>query len=171
MSNAKHTYGAEVRWQRAAHEAFTDQRYSRRHRLVFDGGAEVAGSSSPSVVPLPMSDAAAVDPEEAFVASLAACHMLWFLSLAAQQGYVVDSYRDAAVGMMTKNHQGKLWISTVTLRPEVRFGGARRPDEATLRRLHHRAHEDCFIANSVKTEVLCEPVPPSPDMGLPTSAH
>ena len=153
-----HEYGAEVQWQRAPHEAFTDQRYSRKHSLRFDGGTEVPGSSSPSVVPLPMSDAAAVDPEEAFVASLAACHMLWFLSLAAQQGHVVDSYRDSAVGVMTKNASGKLWISTVTLRPEVRFGGERPPSTEALLQLHHRAHEECFIANSVKSEVRCEPL-------------
>ena len=107
MSQLTHRYGAEVLWQRAAGEAFTDNRYSRRHRLRFDGGTEVPGSSSPSVVPLPMSDASAVDPEEAFVASLAACHMLWFLSLAAQQGFVVDRYRDAAVGVMTKQRRGQ----------------------------------------------------------------
>ena len=153
MNAKRHEYRAEVLWQRAAHEAFTDQRYSRRHRLAFDGGIEVAGSSSPSVVPLPMSDAAAVDPEEAFVASLAACHMLWFLSIAAQLGFVVDRYRDAAVGAMTRNDAGKLWISTVTLRPEVSFGGAAPPTHDELLRLHHRAHEECFIANSVKTEV------------------
>jgi len=158
MSKGRHEYGAEVRWQRAAHEAFTDNRYSRRHQLRFDGGTEVPGSSSPSVVPLPMSDPAAVDPEEAFVAALAACHMLWFLSLAAALGYVVDSYRDAAVGVMTKDFDGKLWISTVTLRPEVRFGGERQPSANALQQLHHRAHEECFIANSVKTEVRCEPV-------------
>ena len=158
MSKTPHEYSAEVLWQRAAHEAFTDNRYSRRHLLRFDGGTEVPGSSSPSVVPLPMSDAAAVDPEEAFVASLAACHMLWFLSLAAQQGYVVDSYRDAAVGAMTKNAAGKLWISSVTLRPAVRCGGDRQPSADELERLHHRAHEECYIANSVKTEVRCEPV-------------
>jgi organic hydroperoxide reductase OsmC/OhrA len=153
-----HEYGAEVQWQRAPHEAFTDNRYSRKHRLRFDGGTEVPGSSSPLVVPLPMSDAAAVDPEEAFVASLAACHMLWFLSLAAQQGHVVDSYRDAAIGAMTKNAAGKLWISTVTLRPAVRFGGERQPSAEALLQLHHRAHEECFIANSVKSEVRCEPL-------------
>ena len=158
MSKYGHEYGADVLWQRAAHEDFTDQRYSRRHRLRFDGGTEVQGSSSPSVVPLPMSDAAAVDPEEIFVASLAACHMLWFLSLAAQNGHVVDSYHDAAVGVMTRNADGKLWISVVTLRPEVRFGGERRPTAEALLRLHDRAHEECFIANSVKTEVQCEPV-------------
>jgi organic hydroperoxide reductase OsmC/OhrA len=156
--NKHHQYAAEVRWQRGPHEAFTDNRYSRKHSLRFDGGTEVPGSSSPSVVPLPMSEAAAVDPEEAFVASLAACHMLWFLSLAAQQGHVVDSYRDAAVGVMTKNASGKLWISTVTLRPEVRCGGERQPSTEALLRLHHRAHEECFIANSVKSEVRCEPV-------------
>lgn len=155
--NQTHAYGAEVRWQRAAHEAFTDQRYSRKHSLHFDGGAEVAGSSSPAVVPLPMSDAAAVDPEEAFVASLAACHMLWFLALAAQQGHIVDSYRDAAVGVMTKNAAGKLWMSSVTLHPEVRFGGMNPPSQDVLLRLHRQAHEECFIANSVKSDVRCEP--------------
>lgn len=158
MSQSKHEYSAEVSWQRAAHEAFTDNRYSRRHRLRFDGGTEVPGSSSPSVVPLPMSDAAAVDPEEAFIASLAACHMLWFLSLAATERYVVDSYHDAAVGVMRKNAAGKLWISSVTLRPAVRFGGERQPDAEALQRLHHLAHEECFIANSVKSELRCEPV-------------
>ena len=158
MSHAKHEYGAEVLWQRAAHEVFTDSRYSRRHRLRFDGGAEVPGSSSPLSVPLPMSDASAVDPEEAFVASISACHMLWFLAIAAKQGYVVDRYRDAAAGVMTKNASGKLWLSTVTLRPEVTFGGAQPPSDEVLQQLHHRAHEECFIANSVKSEVRCEPV-------------
>jgi len=157
MTRNPHEYGAEVIWQRAAHEAFTDHRYSRRHRLRFDGGTEVPGSSSPAVVALPMSDAAAVDPEEAFVASLAACHMLWFLSLAAQKGYVVERYRDAALGVMTKNTAGRLWISTVTLRPEVVFGGDRQPSRDELLQLHHRAHEECFIANSVKSDVRCEP--------------
>jgi organic hydroperoxide reductase OsmC/OhrA len=153
----KHQYSAEVLWQRATHETFTDKRYSRRHLLRFDGGTEVAGSSSPSVVALPMSDAAAVDPEEAFIASLAACHMLWFLSLAALRGHVVDSYRDAAVGVMTKNAAGRLWMSTVTLRPEVAFSGGRQPSRDDVLQLHRQAHEDCFIANSVKSEVRCEP--------------
>ena len=158
MSTTPHEYRAEVLWQRAAHEAFTDQRYSRRHLLRFDGGAEVSGSSSPLSVPLPMSDAAAVDPEEAFVASIASCHMLWFLSLAAQQRWVVDGYRDAATGVMTKNAAGKYWISTVTLRPAVAFGGDRQPSRDELLQLHHRAHEECYIAHSVKSEVRCEPV-------------
>ena len=158
MSSSRHEYGVEVLWQRAAHEAFTDNRYSRRHVLRFDGGTEVPGSSSPSVVPLPMSDAAAIDPEKTFVASLSTCHMLWFLSLAAAKGHVIDRYRDAAVGVMTENAAGKLWLSTVTLRPEVHFGGTRPASPAELQQLHRSAHEECFIANSVKSEVRCEPV-------------
>lgn len=158
MSKSGHEYVAEVLWQRADDETFTDHRYSRRHLLRFDGGAEVTGSSSPSVVPLPMSDPLGVDPEEAFVSSIAACHMLWFLALAAQRGLVVDSYRDSAQGVMTKNAAGKLWLSTVTLRPDVRFSGTNQPDAQTLQQLHHRAHDECFIANSVKSEVRCEPV-------------
>jgi len=155
--SANHIYGAEVSWQRGAAERFTDNRYSRRHLWRFDGGVEVAGSSSPLSVPLPYSDPAAVDPEEAFVASIAACHMLWFLALAAKAGFVVASYRDAASGVMTNNAQGKLWVSAVTLRPETAFDGERRPSRDELLALHHRAHEECFIANSVKTEVRCEP--------------
>jgi organic hydroperoxide reductase OsmC/OhrA len=148
-------YTARVEWQRDEPEAFTDQRYHRRHRLLFDGGAEVPGSSSPSVVPR-YSDAAAVDPEEMFVASLASCHMLWFLSLAAQAGYRVDRYTDDATGTMARNAEGRLAMTLVTLRPRVTFDGAA-PDAAALHALHHRAHEECFIANSVKTEVRCEP--------------
>lgn len=154
-----HEYIAEVLWQRGQGENFIDNRYSRRHVLRFDGGVEVAGSSSPSVVPLPWSDAAAVDPEEAFVAALSACHMLWLLSLAAKEGFAVASYRDRAVGVMTKNDAGKLWISQVTLRPEVAFDGERRPTSAQIDALQQRAHEECFIANSVRTHVRCEPRP------------
>lgn len=157
MSSAGHEYGVELSWQRLPGEVFTDNRYSRRHRLRFDGGVEMPGSSSPSVVPLPMSDASAVDPEEAFVASLSACHMLWFLSLAAAQGIVVDEYIDRAIGVMSRNAAGKYWMSTVTLRPAVRYGRTRTPTPDEQQQLHHRAHEECFIANSVKTEVRCEP--------------
>jgi organic hydroperoxide reductase OsmC/OhrA len=149
-------YTAQVEWQRDEHEAFTDHRYHRSHRLRFDGGAEVPGSSSPNVVPR-HSDPAAVDPEEMFVASLASCHMLWFLSLAAQAGYRVDRYTDDATGTMARNAEGRLAMTLVTLRPRVAFDGAA-PDAAALHTLHHRAHDECFIANSVKTEVRCEPV-------------
>jgi organic hydroperoxide reductase OsmC/OhrA len=150
---------ATVHWQRDA-QAFTDQRYSRRHRWHFDGGAEVAGSSSPHAVRVPYSDPTAVDPEEAFVASLSSCHMLWFLDIACRAGWVVDEYRDQALGVLARNAQGQLAITLVTLRPAVTFGGETRPDAVELSRLHHQAHAECFIANSVKSEVRCEPVMP-----------
>ncbi len=152
---AEHT--ALLHWQRGANEAFTDQRYSRRHTLRFDGGALLSGSSSPSVVPLPMSDAAAVDPEEMFVAALASCHLLWFLSLAAAGGHVVERYEDDAVGVLARNAEGRLAMTLVTLRPRVAFAGTNVPDTTALAALHHAAHEACFIASSVKTEVRCEP--------------
>ena len=126
--------------------------------LRFDGGAQVPGSSSPHVVPVPGSDPAGVDPEEAFVASLSSCHMLWFLSIAAQRRYCVDRYFDAAVGEMARNADGKLAMTRVTLRPQVDFSGERRPTAPELDAMHHEAHDECFIANSVKTEVRCEPV-------------
>lgn len=151
-------YRAEIVWERDAAQDFLGNRYSRRHLLRFDGGLEVPGSSAPSSVPLPMSDAAAVDPEEAFVASLASCHMLWFLAIAAKRRFIVDRYVDAARGVMARNEQGKLAMTLVTLRPAVTFSGARRPSVDELTELHHKAHEECFIANSVKTEVRCEPV-------------
>lgn len=150
-------YTAEVLWQRDGQD-FTGNRYSRRHVLRFDGGAEVPGSSSPHVVPLPMSDASAVDPEEMFIASLSSCHMLWFLSLAAKQRFVVDRYVDAATGVMEKNREGQMAMTVVTLRPQVSFSGEREPTRDELERLHHAAHDACFIANSVRTEVRCEPV-------------
>jgi organic hydroperoxide reductase OsmC/OhrA len=155
-----HHYSATVEWQRGADEAFTAGRYSRRHWLRFDGGAVVPGSAAVANVPLPWSDPAAVDPEEAFIASIASCHLLWFLALAAKAKFAVASYRDEASGEMTKNDRGKLWVSTVTLRPEVAFDGERQPTRDEHLALHHRAHEECFIANSVKTEVLCLPVGP-----------
>ena len=151
-------YRADLLWVRSPGEDFVANRYHRRHLLRFDGGAEVAGSSSPHVVPLPWSDAAAVDPEEMFVASLSSCHMLWFLSIAAKHGFCVDRYADAAVGVMARNAQGKLAMTQVTLRPDVAFSVERAPSHAELLELHEAAHDACFIANSVKTEVLCEPV-------------
>jgi organic hydroperoxide reductase OsmC/OhrA len=149
-------YTAELLWTRGAQD-FLDNRYSRRHVLRFDGGVEIPGSSSPHVVPLPYSDVAAVDPEEAFVSSLSSCHMLWFLSFAVKQRFRVDSYAETAVGVMAKNAEGKLAMTVVTLRPAVQFSGERLPTHADVERLHHEAHAACFIANSVKTEVRCEP--------------
>ena len=150
-------YLAVIEWSRDG-ARFTDNRYSRAHRWRFDGGVEVPASASPQVVPLPMSAAAAVDPEEAFVASLSSCHMLFFLSLAAKQGFVVDDYRDEAVGVMSGDAGGRLAMTRVTLHPAVRYGGEKRPSRAEEDALHHAAHEECFIARSVRTEVACEPV-------------
>ena len=150
-------YTTEVVWERGDQD-FLDKRYSRRHVIRFDGGIEVPGSSSPHVVPVPMSDAAAVDPEEAFVASLSACHMLWFLGLAAKERFRVDRYVDNAIGVMEKNAEGRIAVTVVTLRPNVTFSGDRIPTREQLDHLHHAAHDACYIANSVKTDVRCEPV-------------
>lgn len=147
-------YTAQVSWNRGAQD-FLDNRYSRKHVVRFDGGAEVPGSSSPHVVPLPFSDAAGVDPEELFVASLATCHMLWFFSMAVQRKFRVDSYGDSATGVMAKR-DGKMAMTLVTLHPEVHFSGERLPTRAEIDAMHHEAHEACFIANSVKTEVRIE---------------
>jgi organic hydroperoxide reductase OsmC/OhrA len=152
---AKHS--VTVRWQRRD-ELFTDNRYSRAHTWHFDGGIEVPGSSSPHVVPLPYSNENAVDPEEAFVASLSSCHMLFFLSIAASRGFCVDSYVDNAVGTMGKNAAGKVAVTTITIRPATAFTGARIPTQIDIDSMHHEAHEECFISNSVTTAIRCEPV-------------
>jgi organic hydroperoxide reductase OsmC/OhrA len=146
----------DVSWQRGA-AAFTDRRYSRAHVWRFDGGLEVPASSSPHVVPLPWSDASAVDPEEAFVAALSSCHMLWFLDIASRAGLRVDTYDDEADGRMGRNAAGQVVIDLVTLRPRTTFSGATVPDAAALALLHHEAHEACFLANSVRCEIRCEP--------------
>jgi len=148
---------ALIRWNLGEAD-FLARRYSRAHTWTFDGGAVVRASSSPHVVPLPMSDASAVDPEEAFVASLASCHMLWFLDIAARAGHAVEAYEDAADGRMGRNAAGKLVVDLVTLRPRARFAPGSAPDAATLAVLHHQAHEECFLANSVRCEIRCEPV-------------
>ena len=148
---------AEVVWSRDG-AAFTDNRYSRGHHWRFDGGVEVAASSSPTVIPVPMSVAAAVDPEEAFVASLSSCHMLWLLSVAAKHGFIVESYRDKPVGVMGKDASGNLAMTCVTLRPDILFAGEQRPTKDQVIALHEEAQGRCFIANSVRTEVRCEPV-------------
>ena len=146
----------QILWQRGNAD-FIDNRYSRAHAWRFDGGIEVPASSSPHVVPVPLSLEAAVDPEEAFVASLSSCHMLWFLSLAAAQRLRVDRYSDDAVGVLGKNAQGKVAMTAVTLKPRVTISGEK-PTAAAFEALHHKAHEKCFIANSVTTEVHVEPV-------------
>jgi organic hydroperoxide reductase OsmC/OhrA len=151
---AEHT--ALIAWARGE-QPFVDGKFSRSHRWTFDGGAVVAASSSPHVVPEPQSVAAYVDPEEAFVAALASCHMLFFLVLAAKRGFVVESYLDEAVGVMAKNEAGRLAMTRVTLRPAVRWGGEKRPGAAEIEALHRQSHERCFIANSVKSEIVVMP--------------
>ena len=147
---------AKVRWERGG-GTFTDRRYSRAHRWYFDGGVEVPASSSPGVVRAPLSDPAAVDPEEALVAALSSCHMLSFLDLASRDGFTVDRYTDEAVGRMGRNPDGRVAVTVVTLRPRVEFAGDKRPTQRDIGDLHHRAHDVCFIASSVRTEVRIEP--------------
>ena len=151
-------YQATVDWERNG-ATFVDNRYSRGHHWEFDGGVRVPASASPHAVPLPYSVAAAVDPEEAFVAALSSCHMLWFLSLAAKQGSVVEQYRDTAIGTLGRDGDGRLAMLDVTLRPLVTFSGPKQPTAEEVAELHHAAHAQCFIANSVKTRVHCEPAP------------
>lgn len=144
---------ATIRWQCDTPD-FLRGRFSRAHTWTFDGGVTVPASSAPSAVPVPMSNPANVDPEEALVASLSSCHMLTFLYFAYRGGFHVVSYEDEAVGVMTKNEQGKLWVSRVTLHPTITWGGDRQPTQEQVGQLHHAAHADCFIANSVKTETI-----------------
>lgn len=148
-------YTSSVIWRRDG-QIFTDNQYSRAHTWQFDGGLSVPASSSPHVVPIPYSVAENVDPEEAFVASLSSCHMLFFLAIAAKRGFVVDEYHDEVVGVMESNEEGKLAMTKVTLRPLVRFSGDKQPSREQLERIHHLSHKQCFIANSVKSEVVTE---------------
>jgi organic hydroperoxide reductase OsmC/OhrA len=149
---AKHT--ATVEWTLNG-ESFTQGRYSRAYTMTFDGGAQVPGSSSPSVVPLPWSDPNGVDPEEALIAAVSACHMLWFLHIARDAGFTVSHYRDEAEGTMGKNAEGRIAITRIALRPDIRFEGDA-PDAARLQAMHDQAHHACFIANSLKSEVVVE---------------
>jgi organic hydroperoxide reductase OsmC/OhrA len=149
------TYTATVHWTRSSDGDFAKGQYSRAHKWVFDGGAVVPASASPHVVPAPWSDTAGVDPEEAFVASLSSCHMLFFLDFARRAGLVVDSYVDEAEGVLDKRTDGTMAMTRVTLRPRIVWDGDS-PNETAIADLHHRAHDACFIANSVTTEVVVE---------------
>jgi organic hydroperoxide reductase OsmC/OhrA len=145
-------YKATIKWQRTSPD-FLKGRYSREHTWTFDGGVTVPASASPSVVPPPYSNPANVDPEEAFIASISSCHMLTYLFLAQKQGFQIDAYEDEAVGVVAKNEKGSFWVSTVTLNPKITYSGEKLPAPADEEKLHHLAHEQCFIANSVKTDV------------------
>jgi len=158
-------YTATIRWSRKPDERFLDGRYSRAHQWVFDGGAVVPASASPHVVRPPFSDPSGVDPEEALVAALSSCHMLFFLDFAKRRGFAVDAYEDVAEGTMSANPEGRIAMSVATLRPRIVFSGEKRPTAADARALHHAAHEACYIANSVKSEIVvdgaCEGVIPT----------
>src|SRR5215468_4150584 len=146
---------ATIEWAGGATAGdFLKLRFTREHRWTFDGGVEVVASASPSVVPAPWSNPRGVDPEEAYVASISSCHMLTFLFVAAKAGFAVASYRDEAVGVMTKTPAGVAWVSRVTLSPRITYAGDRQPTAEELAKLHHAAHEGCFIASSVKTEIV-----------------
>lgn len=149
-------YFAKINWVRDPAEIYVDNKYSRGHEWIFDEGVTVKASSSPHVVPLPYSVEGNVDPEEAFVASLSSCHMLFFLSISAKKRFVVDSYVDDAVGLMERDSEGKISMTKVTLRPNIQFSGDKKPTMEQLEKMHHQSHEQCFIANSVKTEVVTE---------------
>jgi len=147
---------ATISWKRTS-EDFLKGRYSREHTWTFDGGLSVPASPAPAVVPAPWSNPANIDPEEAFVASISSCHMLTFLFVASRQGFQVDSYQDEAVGVTTKNEKGVPWVSSVTLRPKIGYSGEKSPTRQEQEHLHHLSHEQCYIANSVKTEITVQP--------------
>jgi len=143
---------AIISWKSTSPD-FLKGKYSREHTWTFDGGMTLAASPSPSVVPVPYSNPSHVDPEEAFVAAVSSCHMLTYLYLASRQGFQVDSYHDEAIGVTNKNQSGATWVSEITLSPKITYSGERLPTPADEQRLHHLAHEQCFIANSIKTQV------------------
>jgi organic hydroperoxide reductase OsmC/OhrA len=143
---------AIIRWKRSGPD-FLKGKYSREHTWTFDGGLTVPASSAPSVVPAPYSNPANVDPEEAFVASVSSCHMLTYVFLASRQGFQVDSYEDEVVGIMGKNEKGIPWVSAIKLNPKITYSGQKMPAAEDVQRLHHLAHEQCYVANSIKTQV------------------
>ena len=150
-------YCAKVVWNRGE-QNFSDNKYSRGHEWKFDGGLTVPASSAPSSVPLPFSVAENIDPEEALVAALSSCHMLFFLAFASKQGFIVDSYEDNAAGIMEKNEKRRMSITRIELRPHTVFSGSTIPTEEQILALHHLSHEHCYIANSIRAEVVITPV-------------
>ncbi len=149
-------YCAIIKWQRQSDDKFIDNKYSRAHVWEFDGGEIVQASSSPHVVPLPHSIEANVDPEEAFIASISSCHMLFFLSIAAKKRFVIENYTDYATGIMQLDKDKKISMTDVTLKPRIVFSGEKQPTKEQTDKIHHQAHEQCFIANSVKTKIHIE---------------
>ena len=150
------TIQAKVLWERKTEENFLVARYSRVHHWHLDGGAIIPASASPEIVPVPFSDPTLIDPEEAYVASISSCHMLFFLSIAAKKKLVIERYEDNPEGTLGKNEQGKTAVLSVVLRPKVWFGGTSAPSRKTIEHIHELAHSECFIANSVRTKITIE---------------
>lgn len=150
-----HKHEALILWERKD-QTFVDNKYSRAHLWELDG-VTVPASSSPSVLPAPLSSLEAIDPEEALVAAASSCHMLFFLAIAAKRGFVVDRYSDQAYGKMGKNAEGKTLMAKITLRPKIEFSGNKQPSAVEIDEVHHMAHEQCFIGNSLKSEVVIGP--------------
>ncbi len=148
------TYTAKITWKSDSTDTFTKNRYTRGHEWSFDGGVAVPASSSPHSVRVPYSVEAAVDPEEALVAAASSCHMLTFLWLAATAGFNIESYEDNAVGEMTAMEDGRQWVSTITLEPQIAWTGDKLPTTEDIAHLHHEAHEKCYIANTIKSEIV-----------------
>ena len=146
-------YTASIFWKKKETETFTDNKYSRGHTWVFDGGVELPASASPQVVPLPMSIESAVDPEEAFVAAISSCHMLFFLSIAASSNYMIETYDDQAEGIMSKNEQGQMVMGDIILKPKIVFSGTNIPTTEQIAELHNSAHHKCYLANSIKSTI------------------
>lgn len=149
-------FNALISWSRGESEGFIDNQFCRGHTWAFDGGVEVSASSSPHVVPLPYSVQENVDPEEAFIAALSSCHMLTFLAIAAKKKFVIDTYQDSAIGVLEQNRAGRSSVTRVTLRPKITFSGPKQPTAQQLDKMHHLAHLNCFIANSVTTQITIE---------------
>lgn len=149
-------YHAKISWNRGEGEKYTNNEYSREHWWEFEAGLKIPASPSHHIVPPPFSNPFKIDPEEAFVASLSSCHMLFFLSLCAEEGYVVDTYTDNAVGVLSRIARNKIAMTKVTLYPKATYSGDKPLSQNHIDRLHHKAHEQCFIANSVTTEIVIE---------------
>ncbi len=150
------TYTANVIWNRGD-QVFIDNKYSRAHQWEFDGGISVPASASPHIVPLPYSVEANVDPEEAFVASLSSCHMLFFLGIAAKKRLLIDSYIDNAEGVLEEDDNGNLAMTKITLNPTIIYSGEQ-PTNDVIQKIHHLSHQQCFLANSVKTVITVKGV-------------
>lgn len=150
------TYTATVGWSGDDPEAYAKGRYHRGHEWAFDGGTVVPASAAPENVPHGTANAAGVDPEEALIAAISSCHMLFFLDYARRAGFVISSYVDEAQGVLEKRADGKIAVTKVTLHPRIEWAGDKHPTAEGIAQLHHRSHEDCFIANSVNCEVTVE---------------